>query len=254
MEYGAYRFDERIELKGLTEAKEGTFTGYASTFRNEDLQGDVVMPGAFSRTIKKSKGVVPVLMAHNPGRIVGTGMSAEEDSKGLAVAAAFSLSTKEGQEGYKTVLEADENGLKLGLSIGYYIPDGGAMYDEKRGVRLLKDIDLFEYSIAATPANPRATITGVKTYQAPSKRELEQMLRECGLSGREAMAVLSNRDAAAVFAKGFEELGRDGVSSLHAAFSRDGSNEARRDGVTQVLNVRSGAVLAAELRAVMLGR
>jgi len=234
-----------LELKGLDGA--GVFEGYASTFRNVDLQGDIVQPGAFARTIKEKKGVFPVLMAHDSGQVVGYGTHAEEDRKGLKVTGEFTLTNQLGLDAYHTVKHGAALGHKFGLSIGYYIPDGGASYDEKRGVRLLNDIDLMEFSLAATPANTQAGITSVKAAGELTKRELEAILRErCGLSSREAAALLS---------KGFEALGRDGSGSDdHATLGRDGSSDARRDGATDYIYARSGSVFAAEMRAVMLGR
>lgn len=171
----------------------GTFEAHVSTFGNRDRQNDIVMPGAFTRTLKETKGRVPFLMGHNMGRIIGFGTHAEEDSKGLLVRGEFTLESDEGRNAYATARHAAKVGHKLGLSIGYGIADGGAAYDERRGVRKLTDIDLFEYSIAAVPANDRARGMTVKSESDRwTEREFEEHLREVGFS-KDAARVITNR-------------------------------------------------------------
>ena len=171
------------ELKQLSDDEEpGTFEAYISTFKNIDRQRDIVMPNAFDRTLKETRGKLPVLMGHQMGRIVGFGISAETDSKGLKVRGQFTLDSDEGKNAYATAKHAAKLKHSLGMSIGYAIPEGGAEYDEKRAVRKLHDIDLLEYSIACVPANDRAQMLGVKGSAMWTEREFEQYLRDAGLS------------------------------------------------------------------------
>jgi uncharacterized protein len=173
------------EMKQLADDEEpGTFEAYISTFRNIDRQRDIVMPSAFDRTIKETRGKLPVLMGHQMGRIVGFGISAETDAKGLKVRGQFTLDSDEGKNAYAVTRHAAKLKTMLGMSIGYGIPEGGAEYDEKRQVRKLHDIDLLEYSIACVPANDRAHMLGVKSA-AWTERDFEEYLRDAGLS-REA--------------------------------------------------------------------
>lgn len=168
-------------------AEEGTFEGYASTFGNVDLGGDVVERGAFAETLKKTAGKVPVLMAHNSGQIVGFGLEASEDDHGLRVVGQFTLDSDAGRNAAAIARHAHKVGHKLGLSIGYRPRKNGAEWDEQTGIRKLKAVDLFEYSLAAVPMNPRARVTRVK-----SVREAEQMLRDvAGMTGDEARQFIS---------------------------------------------------------------
>lgn len=163
--------------------KEGQFEGHASVFSNTDLQRDIVMPGAFTGTLKDHGGRVPILMGHQMARIVGFGVDAEEDGKGLRVRGEFTLDSDEGRNAYATAKHASALGHKLGLSIGYTVPDGGSTWDEDKGIRHLNKINLLEYSIAAVPANPRARMTRVKQAGALwTAREFEEYLRDAGLS------------------------------------------------------------------------
>ena len=51
----------------------GVFAGYASLFGRRDGQGDIVMPGAFSDSLRKrSAAGVRMLFQHDPAEPVGT--------------------------------------------------------------------------------------------------------------------------------------------------------------------------------------
>ena len=81
------------------------------------------------------------------------------------------------------------------LSIGFRVPKGGAVFDKRTGVRRLKEIQLLEVSLVTFPANPKARIERVKGMldagDLPSEREFECLLREAGLSQREAKAFMA---------------------------------------------------------------
>src|SRR5262245_5786289 len=184
-----------FEAKAISE--DGTFEGYASTFNNVDLQGDMVMPAACAATLKKQAGKVPVFLSHRSDRPVGFGMEAYEDAKGLRVKAQFTLASDEGRNARATVLHAIELDHKPGLSIGYRLLKDGAEWDESTGVRKLKAIDLLEYSIALVPANPKARITAAKSINDWTIREFEEHLRDAGFS-KEAARTIASRGFAAL--------------------------------------------------------
>jgi hypothetical protein len=189
-------------------ADDGTFEGYASTFGNVDLQGDVVMPNAFSASLKKTAGIVPVYMAHQSSKPIGWGLEAREDDKGLWVKGQFTLDNIDGRNARATVLHGIGAGAKPGLSIGYRLLKDGAEWDETTGTRKLKAIELMEYSVALTPANPKARITRAKSLNEWSIREFEEYLRDAGFSKGAActiasrgFAALDRRDADAAVAE-----------------------------------------------------
>jgi HK97 family phage prohead protease len=173
----------KFELKEL--GPTGEIEGWASTF-DLDLGRDKVLPGAFASTIRKSKGEVPMLMNHDRDKIVGVGTAAQEDNRGLYVKAKLAMGTQLGRE----VWELMSMGALKGLSIGYTIPDNGSVMDGN--VRLLKAINLHEYSATPFPMNPQAQVARVKAITELSAREVEDQLRDVfGLSQREAKAVIS---------------------------------------------------------------
>jgi phage head maturation protease len=151
--------------------------------------------------------------------VVGFSTAAEEDSKGLKVAGEFTLDSDEGHNAYATVRHAAKLGQKFGLSIGYAIRgEDGAHWDEQTGVRTLKNLTVYEFSLAAIPANPRARMTAVKARDLInageilwSIREFEEYLREAGLS----------KEAAKRFVAG-------GYGALDRRDADEGEEEVRR--------------------------
>ena len=53
-----------FELEGFDD-KEGTFSGYGAVFSNIDSGGDIIEPGAFTKTIAEGIGRVKILSGHN---------------------------------------------------------------------------------------------------------------------------------------------------------------------------------------------
>lgn len=181
-EYKSFAF----EVKDLTE--DGTFTGYAATYGNKDLGGDVIERGAFAETLKEHGGKVPILFNHSWMRPIGYGLDAKEDERGLLVTGEFTLGSTDGRDAYETAKHAAKRKQSHGLSIGYSIrgEDGAAMRGE---TRRLKSLNLHEYSMAVFPMNPKARIREVKA--GATVRECEEFLRSFGISNAEAKKFLS---------------------------------------------------------------
>ena len=148
-----------LKLNELTES--GQFTGYASTFGNVDLGNDIVDAGAFKKTIKESKGKIPILDHHDPERQIGWNIDAVEDERGLLVTGKLNLDVQRARERHSLMKQAQEIGAETGLSIGYQTiksePD-----KETPSVRRLKELRLLEYSVVVFPMNPAAGIETVK--------------------------------------------------------------------------------------------
>lgn len=179
----------------------GRFKGYGSTFGNVDLGKDICAKGCFTRTLKdhSSAGTMPAMYwMHNRSEPVGDWLDMSEDSKGLKV---------EGQlwddieNGRKAIRMLKGTGPK-GLSIGYQTKR--ASYDDKKGTRTLEDVDLPEVSIVGYGMNPKALVTSIKSLcvdgQMPSIRDLEDFLRDAGMSHTQAKALLAD---------GYKALKRD---------------------------------------------
>lgn len=185
IEYEEGKFDIEADIKAIKdEDEEGGFEGYASVFGNADLGNDVVVEGAFSKSIARrgAKGV-KMLYQHDAKQPIGVYDEITEDERGLRVKGRLALGTQRGREVYELM----KMGAIDGLSIGYRVDAKGYDYDDKRKRRYLKSVDLMEISAVTFPMNPKARVQAVKSDR--TIREWESFLRdEGGLSRNEAKA------------------------------------------------------------------
>lgn len=184
-EYEEGKFDIEAEIKATKDDdEEGGFEGYASIFGNADLGNDVVVEGAFTKSIARrgAKGV-KMLYQHDAKQPIGVYDEIVEDDRGLRVKGRLALGTQRGREVYELM----KMGAIDGLSIGYRVDAKGYDFDDKRKRRMLKSVDLLEISAVTFPMNPKARVQAVKSDR--TIREWESFLRdEGGLSRNEAKA------------------------------------------------------------------
>lgn len=137
-------------------AQEGEFEGYASLFNVEDQGGDVVMPGAFRRTLRtRGVGGVKLLFQHDAREPIGVWREIREDKTGLYVRGRILPDVARGRD----VLALLRGGALDGLSIGYQVVKS---QKSRGGPRRLIDVDLWEISIVTFPLLPQARVTRVK--------------------------------------------------------------------------------------------
>ena len=173
-----------FEVKAISE--EGNFEGYASTFGNVDFGGDIVAKGAFAQSIKVNKGIVPILASHNPDHQIGWNKSAFEDNKGLKVEGMLDFNVQKAVERHSLMKTAKELGAKMGLSIGYRVIKAEP-HRSKVDVRVLREVELMEYSVVTFPMNAKATVTAVKTIDGVNIDELqEHLINDKGISHKAA--------------------------------------------------------------------
>lgn len=191
------RFDVAVELK-LAETTEetvaGTIEGYASVFNLLDRGGDIVVPGAFKKSLadwRKKKQLPPMLWSHNPDEPIGVWTEISEDEKGLKVTGELILEVQQAKEAHALL----KRKALSGLSIGFRTLEDE--YDRQTGARHLKRIELWEISLCTIPMLPEAQISGVKAASAAelikrfNPREMEDALRDAGLSRADAPKAIS---------------------------------------------------------------
>ena len=131
----------------------GNFAGYASLFNVRDQGGDIMLPGAFSASVKrKGPRGIRMLYQHDPAQPLGVWHEMREDGRGLFVRGRLATGTQRGQE----VAELVRMGALDGLSIGFRTVL--ARRDPARRARLLKVVDLWEISLVTFPMMPGARI------------------------------------------------------------------------------------------------
>lgn len=201
------RLFSSFECKFADNDNTGTFEGYAATFGNVDHGGDVIVKGAFKRSLKewKGRGKLPKMlvqhggwgMSDRDGLPVGKWESMSEDESGLYVKGRLiNLDTDLGKRLYGCLREGEIDKMSIGYRARTYTL--GTTSEEPR--RTLKEIDLFEVSLVTFPMNDEASITSVKSFAEISIRDVERAL----VSGM--LPPLSEDEAKALLAGGFKSL------------------------------------------------
>ena len=157
--------DFNLEIRSISD--DGVIEGYASVFDVVDSYKDVIAPGAFKRTLaawKASGRMLPVLWQHEMTQPIGVTTRAEEDGKGLAVTAQMVLDVGLAREAFALAKAGALGGMSIGFSIPSKAADGmpAVAYDDERGVQIIREVKLWEYSLVTFPANEAATIDRVK--------------------------------------------------------------------------------------------
>lgn len=173
---------KRAGGSGIVEADEetGLVTAIVSVTGVKDEVDDIIMPGAYAESLKKRtpKGVwshdwnlwaartesVEEILPGDPRlpTLTRAGKTWPKEAGVLLVKARYNLETQQGREAFSNVkFFADE----CEWSIGYTVMPGKSSRDA-RGVRMIKQIELFEFSPVLFGAMPLAGTLAVKSRQA----------------------------------------------------------------------------------------
>jgi len=176
-----------VELK--TEGDAGVFRGYASKFNGIDSYGDTILPGAYQKVLGEK--MPPVFLNHNTMDLpIGRYTAMKENAQGLYVEGKLTLSIQKARDVY----EAMRAGTIDGLSVGILLSKQDYDWNEDGGRNIKSVSGLREISVCTFPADDRARIGLVKCEDiqgAISIRELEENLRDAGLSKAQAQAFIS---------------------------------------------------------------
>lgn len=167
--------------------------GYGSVFDVVDLGQDVVVKGAFAKSLTSRNPAM--LWQHDRSAPVGVWLDVREDDRGLFMKGEIADTTL-GRDAYTLA----KMGALTGFSIGYLAPRDKNPVDPKSGIRQLKEIDLWEVSLVTFPMNEDARITGVKAVDM-TERQFEEFLRDAGFPIAAAKTIVAHgyrklRDAA----------------------------------------------------------
>lgn len=176
------------QIKGI-DAKKGIVEGYLSAWDVVDSDGDMLMRGAFQKSIAErgpnSSGnrKIAFLRGHNINMPVGKFLELEEDANGLRYVGQMSQS-KDGQD----TLTLMKEGILNEHSIGYRrLRDKEEMGQEYNAI---KEVVLMEGSVLTFGSNPETPVIGVKSEEKAEIRlkeyerldKVARMLRKGDLS------------------------------------------------------------------------
>jgi HK97 family phage prohead protease len=150
-----------LEVKDV-DTKAGEVVGYFSAFGNVDSDGDIMMPGAFKRSIQdwgpEGKGRIKHLLNHDPSKPLGKIMDLKEDEYGLYYRSKIGTHQL-GRDFVKMV----ESGLIAEHSIGFK-----TLREQKSGdANQIHEVMLFEgSSLTAWGANEATPLLGMKNMNS----------------------------------------------------------------------------------------
>ena len=179
-----------FKVKADSIKSDGTFTGHASVFGELDSYRDIVMPGAFNKSLQEDFAAkdrsVPMLWQHDTWSPIGIYSSIKEDDIGLYVEGACNMDVQQGREAHALM----KQGALSGLSIGYTTVI--SEWNEKELSRKLFEVNLWEVSPVTFPAGDLARVSSVKSIEGlMSISECEETLRDAGFSKKEAVVLIS---------------------------------------------------------------
>lgn len=199
------------------------FDGYASTFLGVDSYGEIMAPGCFKNTLAFFLENGVLLREHSIRAAIGKPIECREDTIGLYLKGRISETT-EGKDCLTLMRDKVIKRLSIGfVKKGYEVLSearaveliGQAAYDSamkslpwyytEDGLTLITDVELWETSLVAFPANADAVVTGVKSLMKlaggiQTEREFERFLRDAGFS---------HKNATAIALHGFKAMQRD---------------------------------------------
>ncbi len=133
-----------------------TISGYGAYFGNIDSYGDIIEPGAFSKTLIERKDRIAFCYQHDIWNPIGKIQEISEDEKGLKITVKLS----EAEDDIKIKIR---EGILKEMSIGYRTVNSRSERRNEQDVNILTEIKLIEVSLVTVAANPLAVIESMKS-------------------------------------------------------------------------------------------
>ncbi|MCL2536957.1 MAG: HK97 family phage prohead protease [Coriobacteriia bacterium] len=166
---------KNFNIKAVSESQEGgpDFTGYLTTYGNEDRDGDVIVEGAFAESIKK-KSTAPLLFNHERNSVIGK-LELEDCQEGVKVKAYLNLNDDLAVK----VKELIEMGALDSMSVGFGIKRY-ELADQENPWRnwLIHEAEIYEGSVVTIPANELAAIEKDHELNTAERAELFELRQE----------------------------------------------------------------------------
>ena len=142
------------------DTKKRVVTGYLSSFDDiKDSYGDIVVKGAFTKTINERMNEIYFLNQHNWDQPHGKFEVLKEDDFGLYFESKPLIDTSFSSDALKLY----EAGILKEHSFGYETVKSD--FDKGRGARMLKELKLYEGSNVTIGANRNTPFTGMKAKE-----------------------------------------------------------------------------------------
>lgn len=174
-----------VDMAGqLVSEDSRTISGYAAVFGNIDDAKDMIIRGAFAKSINergpasKTNRKIALLWQHDMSEPLGRITKLEEDEKGLYFEAELDKIPEADR-----AIEQMKSGTLNQFSIGYRYVWDKMEWDEDQECFVCKEINLFEVSIVTQGCNEMTAFTGMKSEQLESEsnrlnRDTEKVLAD----------------------------------------------------------------------------
>ena len=139
------------------DTKNSVVTGYLSKFGNEDYDKDIILEGAFKRSLQQRRDKIMFLNQHDWKQPHGFFDILQEDKNGLYFESRPLIDTTYSQDAIKLYAA----GIIKEHSIGYQTVQ--SEYDSKTEIRSISEVKLYEGSNVTMGANPETPFTGFKS-------------------------------------------------------------------------------------------
>lgn len=143
----------QIDSQNIDEVN-GIVSGYGSIFGNVDSDGDIMAKGCYTKTLQENGSRVKYCWQHDIWSPIGSFSMLEEDDMGLKFEAVIPP-TRLG----KDALILMKNKVITENSVGFGIVKADYNSD---GIRIIREVKLYEISCVTLAANPMALITDAK--------------------------------------------------------------------------------------------
>ena len=158
---------DKMIYKNLSEFRDiddatGIIKGYANVYNVKDSDGDISLPGSFSKTVGERAKKIKIFKNHTP-QLVGVPLELDiADPYGLGLTAKMLMDTDAGRDTFHEVKFLHENGFESGMSIGGWI-----IKRNPKNKAEVVEYKLKEISVLTTeePANQLSLVNAVKAVK-----------------------------------------------------------------------------------------
>ena len=234
---------DKLEFKAMSgqlsiDEAEGLVECFVAAVGNKDSVGDIVVPGAFSSSLKRRKP--RVVWGHDwnqpigkvldiyevgpsdprlPGKMKSAGVG------GLFAKVQFNLRSERGREAFHSILFFGE---EQEWSIGYKTLD--SIYSPERQANLLKEVELYEVSPVLHGANQLTATISIKSEKQSVKEDQLTSFRESKWETFDpSFAEMVKEKYPSIWRKGGNIRGNDQYAKLLPLYRRGGTTSSQME-------------------------
>lgn len=167
---GIYQEKDAVGSVKDVDTQKRIITGYLAHFGSKDSYGDIIEPGAFTKTLQERSGKIWFLNQHNWQQPHGLFRELAQDEIGLRFVSNPLVDTSYS----KDAMILYQEGILNNHSIGYVTMQSD--YNKEEDTRYLKEVKLYEGSNVTVGANTNTPFTGFKSFSLENLEDLSSKI------------------------------------------------------------------------------